>query len=149
MSEERRKRQEEREGTPSLSPSWRKIGMVVVVIALIMGAYAFIYYKNNHRYDAFARCLAEKQFKMYGAYWCPHCAEQKEMFGASFKNIPYVECGIPGQPRGGETQQCKDEGIKRFPTWVVPPTAPHPQWDRQERIIPMEELSAKSGCALP
>ena len=150
MSEQRRKRREERVGAPPSSPrNWRKIGIIVAIIAIVLGAYAFIYYKNSHRYDAFARCLADKQVKMYGAYWCPHCAEQKEMFGASFKQVPYVECGIPNNPRGGETQQCKDEGIKRFPTWVLPPTAAKPQWERQERVFPLEELSARTGCPLP
>ncbi|HET7441075.1 MAG TPA: hypothetical protein VFJ47_07225 [Terriglobales bacterium] len=150
MSEQRRKRQGEREGTAaSGGPNWRKIGIAAAVIVLVVGGYAFIYHKNSHRYDDFARCLGEKQLKMYGAYWCPHCAEQKEKFGASFANVPYVECGIPGNPRGGETQQCKDEGIKKFPTWVLPPTAANPQWERQERVFSLEELSARSGCALP
>ena len=151
MSEQRRKRQQGRGAVASASPprNWRKIGIIFAIIAIAIAAYAFIYYKNAHRYDAFARCLADKQFKMYGAYWCPHCAEQKENFGASFKNVPYVECGIPGNPRGGETQQCKDEGIKRFPTWVLPPTAANPQWERQERVFSLEELSSRSGCPLP
>lgn len=149
MSEQRRKRQEQRVGSPSAGPDWRKIGIAAAVIALVVGGYAFIYHQNSHRYDTFARCLGEKQVKMYGAYWCPHCAEQKEKFGASFANVPYVECGIPGNSRGGETQQCKDEGIKKFPTWVLPPTAANPQWERQERVFSLEELSARSGCALP
>jgi hypothetical protein len=42
------------------------------------------WYYRNHRYDGFAKCLASKQAKMYGLYWCPHCAEQKEMFGKPF-----------------------------------------------------------------
>src|SRR5205085_11379032 len=47
--------------------------------------------------------------------WCPHCAEQKEMFESSFHYVPYVECGIPGSR--DEAQVCKDVGIKHFPTW--------------------------------
>jgi Zn ribbon nucleic-acid-binding protein len=147
MSEMRRKRQEERQSPPSAARRWRKIGIVVAILAVAFGIYYLVFYIHSHRYDAFARCLAEKQVKMYGAYWCPHCSEQKEMFGASFNNVPYVECGIPGQR--GETQECKDMGIKRFPTWVFPATATSPQGDRQERIIPLEELSSKTGCALP
>ena len=52
---------------------------------------------------------------MYGAYWCPHCADQKEMFESSFQYIPYVECGMPGSR--DEAQVCIDAGIKHFPTW--------------------------------
>ena len=34
---------------------------------------------------------------MYGAYWCPHCAHQKELFGAeAWSLIPYVECSLKG-----------------------------------------------------
>ena len=147
MSEMRRKRQEERQSPPSAARRWRKIGIVVAILAVAFGIYYLVFYIHNHRYDALARCLAEKQVKMYGAYWCPHCSEQKEMLGWSFKYVPYVECGIPGQR--GETQECKDMGIKRFPTWVFPATATSPQGDRQERVIPLEELSSKTGCTLP
>ena len=33
---------------------------------------------------------------MYGLYWCPHCIEQKQMFGEAFHYVPYVECAIKG-----------------------------------------------------
>ena len=68
--------------------------------ALIAAAFGLAYYLGNrrqHKHDAFARCLTERGVKMYGAWWCPHCVEQKEMFGASFEYAPYVECGIKGE----------------------------------------------------
>ncbi|MEI6711997.1 MAG: hypothetical protein WCK88_07725 [bacterium] len=37
-------------------------------------------------------CLKEKKVVMFGASWCPHCAEQKKMFGRSAKDMPYFEC---------------------------------------------------------
>ena len=55
---------------------------------------------------------------MYGAYWCPHCAEQKEMFGTSFQYVPYVECGIKGSR--DEAPVCAQAGVKHFPTWQFP-----------------------------
>ena len=31
--------------------------------------------------------------KMYGAFWCSHCFEQKEIFGKeAMSALPYVEC---------------------------------------------------------
>ncbi|MFH1400946.1 MAG: hypothetical protein ABIH41_05485, partial [Nanoarchaeota archaeon] len=33
--------------------------------------------------DDFARCLTQSGATMYGASWCPHCNDQKEMFGSS------------------------------------------------------------------
>jgi hypothetical protein len=93
--------------------------------------------------DQFARCLASKQVSMYGAYWCPHCAEQKEKFGTSFKYVPYVECSIPGQSPQVQTQACKEMQIKKYPTWVFP------DGERVEAIQTMEQLSQRSGCKLP
>ena len=98
---------------------------------------------QQHKHDAFARCLTERGVKMYGAWWCPHCVEQKEKFGASFEYAPYVECGIKGDPHG-QSQVCKDEDIKHYPTWQFPPTG-----ERVERIFTLEELSDRTGCALP
>ncbi len=31
-------------------------------------------------YSNLTFCLAEKKVVMFGASWCPHCAEQKKMF---------------------------------------------------------------------
>jgi protein-disulfide isomerase len=55
--------------------------------------------------------------RMYGAYWCPHCTRQKEMFGAAFKDINYVEC----DPRGENPRPnlCRDAGVKGYPTWDI------------------------------
>src|SRR3954447_23278247 len=84
----------------------RKILRVVLIIA----AFAVVIFlglrKRGTRLDAFAKCLSTKQVKMYGAYWCPHCAEQKEMFSSSFRYVSYVECGLPGSR--DESQACKD-----------------------------------------
>jgi hypothetical protein len=78
---------------------------------------------------------------MYGLYWCPHCAEQKEMFGRAFRYVPYVECAIKGG--GGITPECKAAGLKLFPSWQFGSNPP------QEGVFPLEKLSDKTGCALP
>jgi uncharacterized membrane protein len=64
---------------------------------------------------------------MYGAYWCPHCYEQKELFGKeAVKEIPYTECGEGGVD--AKVQACKDMAPEvekatgqpfGFPTWKV------------------------------
>jgi uncharacterized membrane protein/glutaredoxin len=66
---------------------------------------------------ALARHLREKGAVMYGAYWCPHCAEQKALFGDAAKDLPYVECdpnGVNARP-----DLCAQAGVKSFPTWVL------------------------------
>ena len=90
MSEERRKRQEERNGTGD--GKTKKVLTYGVVVILLAGAFIAGRHYRNHKYDAFAKCLATKQTTMYGLYWCPHCIEQKEMFGDAFHYVPYVEC---------------------------------------------------------
>ena len=123
------------------SSAVRKIITALVIAALFGAAIYFGLRKRGNRLDAFAQCLAAKQAKMYGAYWCPHCADQKAMFQSSFHYLPYVECGIPGSRE--EAQVCKDAGIKHFPTWEFA------GGERQEGTEPLQFLSTKTGCPLP
>lgn len=59
--------------------------------------------------------------KMYGAFWCSHCVEQKEMFGReAAKLLDYVECFPNGYHKGTKIEKvCSDVGIEGFPTWVI------------------------------
>src|SRR3984885_10175485 len=95
MSEARRKRQEERDGGAS-NGNTKKILIYAVILILLAAAFIGGRHYRNHKYDSFAKCLATKQAKMYGLYWCPHCLEQKEMFGEAFHFVPYQECAIKG-----------------------------------------------------
>ncbi|HET6177137.1 MAG TPA: hypothetical protein VFE61_09410 [Candidatus Sulfotelmatobacter sp.] len=140
MSEDRRKRQQEREG----GSSDRKTKNLLIyggIAVLLAAAYFAGWHYKNHKYDAFAQCLAAKQAKMYGLYWCPHCIEQKEMFGAAFHNIPYVECAIKGSSE--LAPQCKVAGVKMFPSWQFGMDPP------KEGEMSLEALSDKTGCSLP
>jgi hypothetical protein len=137
MSEERRKRQRERQGT--VPPTSQKYLTWAVLIALIVIAYLAGWYYNNHKYDRFAKCLAEKHAKMYGLYWCPHCLDQKHMFGASFRYVPYVECALS---RTEETPECKAAGIQHFPSWQFGSELP------KEGVLSLDALSDKTGCSL-
>jgi hypothetical protein len=139
MSEERRRRQDERQG--SRDGKTKSALIYGVVAILLVGAYLGGRYYKNHKYDSFAQCLAAKQAKMYGLYWCPHCIEQKEMFGASFHYVPYVECAIKGSSE--LAPECKAAGVKLFPSWQFGAAPP------KEGVLPLEELSEKTGCSLP
>ena len=140
MSEERRKRQQERDGSAT-NETRKKTLMYVGVLILLAGAFIAGRYYRNHKYDAFAKCLASKQAKMYGLYWCPHCIEQKEMFGEAFHFVPYQECAIKGSSELAPA--CKAAGIKLFPTWQFGTEPP------KEGVLSMEALSDKTGCSLP
>lgn len=54
---------------------------------------------------------------MYGAYWCPHCAEQKEWFQEAIDLVPYVECDPNGEK--SQAQLCRDKNIQGYPTWEI------------------------------
>lgn len=107
---------------------------------MVAAAYFFGRYHRLHRYDALAQCMAAKQVKMYGAYWCPHCADQKEILGSASRFV-YQECGVPGSHE--EQKSCSDLGVKLFPTWRFPDGSMTPG------VFPVETLSARSGCSLP
>jgi len=56
--------------------------------------------------------------RMYGAYWCPHCHAQQELFGKeAFTALTYIECA----PRGKDSQPdlCRASNIKAYPTWEI------------------------------
>ena len=76
----------------------------------------------------------------FGAYWCPHCSEQKKLFGSSFKNVDYVECSLPN--RAGQTRVCNEAGITGYPTWEFG------DGTRASGALPLEILSIRSGCSL-
>lgn len=144
MSQQRKeKRLAREEQTPQKDPAFlRKVIIGAVILAAFGVTYYLGYHRRAHRYDTFARCLSQKGIKMYGAYWCPHCAEQKAMFDASFQYVPYIECGIQGDTSKIQ-QVCTDASIKHFPTWQFPPMG-----ERVEGAIPIEDLSLRSGCPL-
>ena len=69
---------------------------------------------------ALARHLGEVGAKEYGAYWCPHCHEQKMLFGKEAAAlIDYVECDPRGQNSRAEICQAAGANIKGFPTWEI------------------------------
>lgn len=122
----------------------KKNSLLVYACVLVLFAAAYLAgrYRHNHKYDSFAQCLASKQAKMYGLYWCPHCADQKAMFGASFHYVPYVECAIKGSPRE-LAPACKVAGVTLFPSWQFGMDPPH------EGVLSLQALSEKTGCSLP
>ncbi|MGI0491228.1 vitamin K epoxide reductase family protein [Alkalinema pantanalense CENA528] len=74
-----------------------------------------------------AKHLKASGAKMYGAFWCPHCCEQKQLFGKeAMKEMDYVECAEGG--KDAQVNTCKtslDAAAQQtgqapgFPTWFV------------------------------
>src|SRR5687768_10260694 len=92
--------------------------------------------------DPYLRGLAERVADsgavFYGASWCPHCQQQKAMFGASQDRLPYVECS-PGGPRGAVASSCLRAGVQTYPTWVFA------DGSRQTAVMSLRELADRVG----
>ncbi len=111
-----------RAGLPHPRPKLvRSVGGAVAAALLVPFAIAFVFAippSTGSGFEvALARHLRDKGAVMYGAYWCPHCQEQKAIFGDAAKDLPYVECdpnGVNARP-----DLCEKAGVKSFPTWVL------------------------------
>ncbi len=65
-----------------------------------------------------ARHLNKIGAKAYVAWWCPHCHEQKQLFGKKAYNLlKHVECDPRGQ--NSRPDLCKAAKIQGFPTWQI------------------------------
>jgi uncharacterized membrane protein/glutaredoxin len=100
----------------------KTVGAAAVGVLVLHLHYAGYWGSAPGPEDPWVRSLAEhltkNNAKFYGASWCPHCNEQKNLFGSSVKRIPYVECS-PGGPRAPQAQDCKDKNIQSYPTWII------------------------------
>ncbi len=144
MPQQRKERKAQEDEPAQKDPTFlRKVIIGAVIVVVLGGLYYWVYREHQHKYDDFARCLSRKGVKMYGAYWCPHCSEQKALFDKSFEYAPYVECGVPGTT-AKLSEACADAAIKHFPTWQFPPVG-----ERVEGVVPLQDLSFRTGCPLP
>ena len=117
----------------------------IVLVAVIGG---FLIWKmrggtvaDSGQYAALATCIKDSGATFYGAFWCPHCQEQKKMFGSAADLLPYVECSLPnGQ---GQNQTCTDAGVESYPTWQFADDS------RLNGTQSLATLAEKTSCALP
>src|SRR3989344_3959499 len=112
---------------------------IIVVSAVVATIVAAVIYVNTRpgQLDSFAVCLKDKGAVFYGAFWCPHCQNQKTMFGNSAKKLPYVECSNPSG--SGQLQICTDKKIEGYPTWEFA------DGSRLTGEIPLSTLAEKTG----
>lgn len=115
------------------------LGAAIVIVV----AGVFYLTKSNQQpgqLDDFARCLKDKGAVFYGAFWCPHCKNQKALFGKSVQYLNYVECSTPDS--NGRTQVCKDKKIEGYPTWEFA------DGSRESGEVSLEKLAEKTSCVL-
>jgi uncharacterized membrane protein len=90
---------------------------------------------------ALAQHLKDTGAIFYGAWWCPHCHDQKQLFGQEASQVmPYIECATPeGQE---QTPECQEAGIAGYPTWEI-------KGERLSGTQSLEELAQLSGYTGP
>ena len=87
------------------------------------------------RGKALAEHLKRKGALFYGAWWCPHCVHQKELFGVeAIELLPYVECDKDDAGR----QRCEKAEVKAYPTWDL-------NGERRVGVLSLDELEIWSG----
>lgn len=91
--------------------------------------------------DTFASCIKDSGAIFYGAFWCPHCQNQKALFGTSAKLLPYVECSTPDG--NAQLPICKEAGISSYPTWKFSNGV------TESGEVSLARLSELTNCPLP
>jgi hypothetical protein len=132
--------------TAARNKSMRRTKWAILILLSISAVLAiYIYWQGlpppAGLYDALAKCIANTSTTFYGAFWCPHCREQKTKFGTGAQYLPYHECSTPDA--SGELQSCIDEGIKNYPTWV---------FSDGSRLVGVQSpstLAQKTNCPMP
>lgn len=116
--------------------------ILYVILLLLVGGIVWLILapSKSGELDTFASCIKDSGALFYGAFWCPHCQNQKAMFGRSAKLLPYLECSTPDGK--SQLQFCADAGVTGYPTWVFP------DGSREGGEVSLERLSEKTGCPL-
>ncbi len=121
-----------------------KFIIFVVVVVLFVGGLGFYMSKKGvgpANLDGFAKCLKDNGAEFYGTFWCPHCQDQKKLFGTAKSSLPYIECSTPDGKE--QNQVCKDKKIEGYPTWIFKDGT---QLSGKQSL---QTLADKTQCVLP
>jgi len=105
---------------------------LIILIGLVY--WVFSSYNAPGKYDNLAKCMTEKGMVMYGTDWCPHCINQKALFGKSFKLITYKNCDY-------NKVVCDLNNVTGYPTWI----SPEKRFEGEQTI---EALASATGCEI-
>jgi thiol-disulfide isomerase/thioredoxin len=125
----------------------RNKNLLLIIGIIIIAVIFLVFYRSSQNpsqgglYDDLAQCISDSGAKFYGAYWCPTCNDQKDLFADSASLLPYVECSLPNSRT--QNLACKKENIEAYPTWRFE--------DGTENVgkLSFEELATKTGCSVP
>jgi hypothetical protein len=115
--------------------------LIIIVLFVGLASWLIMTPGKPGKLDAFATCIKESGAIFYGAFWCPHCQNQKALFGSSAKLLPYVECSTPDGR--GQLPLCTDAGVTSYPTWKFGTST------IETGELSLERLSELTVCPLP
>ncbi len=81
-----------------------------------------------------ASCLTKNGATFYGTEWCPHCKDQKKLFGDALAQVNYIDCDK-------NSPACASAWVKWYPTWVFA------DGSTLVGTQSLEALAAKSWCS--
>jgi uncharacterized membrane protein len=88
-----------------------------------------------------ARHLQKIGAKAYTSWWCPHCYEQKQLFGKeAIAELSVIECDPKG--KNAAPDLCKAAKIEGFPTWEI-------KGKFYPNVQPLEKIAEISGYQGP
>lgn len=83
--------------------------------------------------EALASCLTNNGATFYGTERCPHCKDQKKLFGEAISKVNFVDCDK-------NAPSCNAAGVKWYPTWKFA------DWSELVGTQTLEALADKAGC---
>jgi uncharacterized membrane protein/glutaredoxin len=94
------------------------VSVVRPATSLAKGAPPLVERSSSPDAIALADHLTAKGVAIYTAYWCPHCHEQKELFGReATRRLKVIECAPDGQ--NSQAALCASKKIEGFPSWEI------------------------------
>ena len=97
--------------------------------------------ESNAGQIALAEHLTASGAKLYTAYWCPHCHDQKELFGRqATEKLTVIECAPDG--RNSQRELCEAKKIEGYPSWEI-------KGQLDSGVKPLAKLAEASGYQGP
>lgn len=97
--------------------------------------------QSNAGQIALAEHLTASGAKLYTAYWCPHCHDQKELFGRqATEKLTVIECAPDG--RNSQRELCEAKKIEGYPSWEI-------KGQLDSGVKPLAKLAEASGYQGP
>jgi hypothetical protein len=108
---------------------------IAAVVVIIVGYFLYsTLHEEPGKHDSLAKCLTSKGVVMYGTDWCPHCQDQKRLFGSSFRYMAYVNCDV-------SPEACSAAGVVGYPTWVFP------RGEKMSGTVALDVLAQRAECS--